>query len=457
MPKNPIKAIKRQDKKYPTNKKPRLITSVFSMQYIHFRLAFLFRLVYNFYRIKTQRKAKIMNKKKMMAFWIILAAFSAAASFAHPVTPTLIVERSLDSSMFGVALAAMQTSNFLFSPFWGKLCQYISTRRIMLICGIGYAAGQMIFGSATTEVMVVAGRMFAGVFTGGMFTAFSNYTINTTTDIPLRGKNLTTTMTIRNVCGAVGYFLGGMMGLISVEFAFICQVIVLAGTGILFFTMCEDDTQYKHKPTKKLSLGDANPFSAFMAASKFMTPMLVLVFVIVAIANIGQNSFEQCFNYYIKDQFNLGSEYNGSIKAILAISSLVINASLTLWMQKKTDTNITFLPLMAVQTIFLAIVLFADSLAVVIVCYILFFTLNAARMPVLQNLVAMRSTPENSNTMMGFYQSMQSLGGIFGSLFAGLIYDANPMYPFILAFAGFGVAVFIGIIYVVKYKAEKAK
>ena len=78
-------------------------------------------------------------------------------------------------------------------------------------------------------------------------------------------------------------------------------------------------------------------------------------------------------------------------------------------------------------------------------------------MPTLQNLVAMRSTPENSNTMMGFYQSMQSLGGIFGSLFAGLIYDANPMYPFILAFAGFGVAVFIGVIYVVKYKAEKAK
>ncbi|MBQ6934184.1 MAG: MFS transporter [Clostridia bacterium] len=396
-----------------------------------------------------------MNKKKMMAFWVILAAFSAAASFAHPVTPTLIVERKLDSSMFGVALAAMQTSNFLFSPFWGKLCNYIPTRRIMLICGIGYAAGQMIFGSATSEVMVVAGRMFAGVFTGGMFTAFSNYTINTTTDIPLRGKNLTFTMTIRNVCGAVGYFLGGIMGVVSVEFAFICQVIVLAGTGVLFFTMCEDDTPYKHKPERKLSVRDANPFSAFMAAGKFMTPMLLLLFAIVAIANIGQNSFEQCFNYYIKDQFNLGSMYNGTIKAVIAISSLVINATLTLWMQKKTDTNITFLPLMAMQMVFLGIVLFTDSLAVIMVCDVLFFTLNAARMPTLQNLVAMRSTPENSNTMMGLYQSMQSLGGIFGSLFAGLIYDANPMYPFILAFAAFGIAIFIGAIYAAKYKATK--
>ena len=44
----------------------------------------------------------------------------------------------------------------------------------MLICGIGYAVGQAIFGAAQTELQVVGGRMFAGIFTGGMFTCFSN-------------------------------------------------------------------------------------------------------------------------------------------------------------------------------------------------------------------------------------------------------------------------------------------
>ena len=39
---------------------------------------------------------------------------------------------------------------------------------------------------------------------------------------------------------------GGIMGVVSVEFAFICQIIVLAGTGVLFYILCEDDTQYKH-------------------------------------------------------------------------------------------------------------------------------------------------------------------------------------------------------------------
>ena len=87
-----------------------------------------------------------MKKNKLMAYFCVIVLFYLAANFAHPVTPTLIVERGLDSSMFGVALAAMMFVNFLFSPFWGKLCGYIPTKRIMLICGIGYAVGQGIFG-----------------------------------------------------------------------------------------------------------------------------------------------------------------------------------------------------------------------------------------------------------------------------------------------------------------------
>ncbi len=56
-----------------------------------------------------------MNKNKFLIFFLIAFMFNLAASFAHPVTPTLIVERQLDSSMFGVALAAMMTMYFLFS------------------------------------------------------------------------------------------------------------------------------------------------------------------------------------------------------------------------------------------------------------------------------------------------------------------------------------------------------
>ena len=77
--------------------------------------------------------SKFKLKGNLIVFFCIQACFSMAASFAHPVTPTLIIERHLDSSMFGVALATMMTVNFLFAPFWGKMCSYIPTKTIMLI------------------------------------------------------------------------------------------------------------------------------------------------------------------------------------------------------------------------------------------------------------------------------------------------------------------------------------
>ncbi|MBE6123637.1 MAG: MFS transporter [Erysipelotrichaceae bacterium] len=397
-----------------------------------------------------------MKKEKLLLFFMTAFCFNMAASFVHPVTPTLIVERSLDSSMFGVALAAMMTMNFLFSPFWGRLCAYVPTKRIMLICCVGYAAGQLLFGSAYTEAAVVGGRMFAGIFTGGVFTAMSNYVINLSgSDTGLRGRRLVVLTTIQNVGSACGYFVGGMLGLLSVWTAFIVQVICLVSSGIGYMLFCKDDTGNKPKPQKRLSVKDVNPFAAFLGARNFMTPLLAMVFMIVAISAIGQNSYEQCFNYYIKDQYGMSSAYNGMFKAGIACLTLALNSTVSMYLQKNTDINKTFLYILAVCTALICSVLIFRGQIVFIAVYIIYSSVMVLRLPLLQAMSAAQSTPETSNAVMGFYQSMNSLGGIFGALFAGLIYSRNPMYPFILAFIAFLVSTLIGIAYRKMYAGNR--
>ncbi len=396
----------------------------------------------------------MLKEKRMSFYYITLILFFLAANFAHPVTPTFIVERQLDNSMFGVALAAMMCANFAFAPFWGKLCSYIPTKLIMLICGVGYALGQLFFLLATSEIMLICGRMFAGIFIGGIITTFANYIINVTSDQTKRSEGLTALVTIQNVAGAGGYFIGGMLGVISVEVTFLVQIIGLALCGLLFFMICEDDSPYKQKPNKPLTIKEANPFAAFAAAKNFMTPMMALIFIIVAVTSIGQNSFDQCFNYYIKDQFDLSSAYNGIFKALIAVVTLIANSTICRWLQRHTDTNISFLPILLCCTVSLGTILLFDSLIPFVVVDVIFFAFNAMRLPLLQNMCAMRSNSENSNQVMGFYQAMTSLGGIFGALFAGLIYDLSPLLPFILAFAAFAIAAIISLIYVGRYKKE---
>ena len=395
-----------------------------------------------------------MSKKKFTVYLVGVILTSIAANLVHPVTPTLIVERGLDSSMFGVALAAMQVIYFLFAPFWGRLCDYIPTRTVILICCCGYAVGQLIFGSAQTEAQVVGGRMFAGIFCGGVFTAFLNYIVNTS-DPETRSAKIIAYSTANNVSNAVGYFVGGMLGLVSVEFAFGTQVVMLIGCGIFFRFLCIDDTPFKHKPEHPLTFKDANPFGVFISAKSFMTGTLLLLFITVAIGNLGQTAYEQVFNYYIKDQLGLSSAYNGIFKAIIAALTFLVNSTIVMKVIKKTDTNLSIIPVLVASIVPLALVFVVKDVVPFAICDIVFFVLAAVRMTMFQNIFAGKGTPETSNRVMGFFQSMTALGGIFGAFFAGIMYKTDPMSPFALALAAVTISAALALIYSARYKNGK--
>ena len=143
----------------------------------------------------------------------------------------------------------------------------------------------------------------------------------------------------------------------------------------------------------------------------------------------------------------MSSAYNGTFKGIIALVTLVLNSTVCIKLQQKTDINKTFLYILEACTALIGVILIWDSAYVFVAIYILYSSINVIRLPLLQSMVAMRGNAENSNSLMGFYQSMTALGGIFGALFAGLIYKMGKMLPFVLAFAAYALATGIGWIY----------
>lgn len=382
-------------------------------------------------------KESLMSKSEkganMKLFFVICSIFYVAASFAHPVTPSFIKEYGLNDYMFGVALSAMQTVNFLFSPFWGKITGYISSRRSMLIGGVGYAIGQLMFGFARTEIMVIVARGFAGIFTGAAFVSMMTYVVNVSPEEE-RGQNLTILATITSVGSAFGYLVGGLLGEISIMVPFLAQSALLFSSGILFFLVCKDDTT---EDIHSLTMGDiarqANPFAAFLASRNFMTVMFAVLFVVTTFQNLGYTAYEQCFNYFIKDQYGFTSAYNGLIKGVVGIVSLAANATICMWIVKKTNVKHSAIYILGCCTLSIVAVVMLDAIVPFFVMNVFFFAFNAISIPLLQNLVAEKAKGNESNLVMGFYNATKSLGGIFGSLFAGFIYSEGPKLAFVFA------------------------
>lgn len=395
------------------------------------------------------------DKKKAMLFFITVAVFNMAASFAHPVTPTIFKDLNLGSYMFGVALGSMMVVNFLFSPFWGKINSYISSRNSILISALGYALGQVFFGMARTEAAFIGARMFAGLFTGGAFVSMLTYIVNTTKDEKERGRNLTIYATLQAVCGAFGYFIGGFIGVKSPYIAVGAQVAILALCGIVFRMVCVDDRQIALKELNaKILIKEANPFKAFADSREFMTAVLAVLFAMCALQNLGATAFDQTFNYYIKDIFGFSSAYNGVLKGVMGLITLVANSTICIWMINKTNVKKSVIGVLMLCGITMVGVVAFESIIPFIIVNVVFFAFNGISVPLLQDLVAQKAKGKNSNLIMGFYNSMKSLGGIAGAMLSGFLYSANPKYPFAFGLAAFVLATMCAVVY---YKKDRAQ
>ena len=106
-------------------------------------------------------------KLRFSLFFFAMALFNLASNFVHPVTPTLIQDLNLPDYMFGLMLASTLLAMFLFSPFWGKINNMVSTRTILLICSLSYSAAQLCFAHASDQIFILIVRFLAGFFGGG--------------------------------------------------------------------------------------------------------------------------------------------------------------------------------------------------------------------------------------------------------------------------------------------------
>jgi len=395
-------------------------------------------------------------KLHFVLFFTAMIFFNLAANFAHPVTPTIIKDLRLPDYMFGLMLAAMQISNFLFSPFWGKINVFISSRRTLLICCAGYGVAQLGFALAQTQPLILLVRVLAGVFVGGCFVSFLTYIINMASPED-QAKFLTYSATIQAVFGAFGYLVGGVLGEFSIRGTFFLQALTLTASGVLFWFACEPDNQAVDAIPMKQILRQSNPMQAFLDGRHFMNLAFALLFALNILMNFANTGFDQVFNYYLKDQLGLTSSYNGIIKAAVGLVSFVSNMTLCMWIIRKTDVPRSMVGMALFCTLASVGTLLIPQMKAYIFCSVLVYAGYSVSLPLLQHMAARQADPAQKNLVMGFYNATKSLGSIVGSLMAGFLYSFHAKLPFLVVAVSYGAALLAAALYLLTAKRYTKK
>ena len=357
--------------------------------------------------------------------------------------------------MFGVAFASMAFMSFLFSPFWGRMCNHYSLGTLLLITCVGYSIGQLFFLIATNEVMIVFARCFSGIFAGGVGVIGLVYVVN---DSPPEQKNkyLALLSTFSAAFGAFGFLVGGLLGEISIPVAFIAQSVLVSLAGLLFFLQVrgQNRSAQENRLTVRELVKEANPFSSFLSIRPYLSASLSVLFIALLFAFIGQNAFEQSFNYYIKDQFNFSPAYNGALKALVGVVYLAANFTICMRILKKTKVKLpTALVLLSCSAMTVVMVLMR-TLAAFLLVNIGVFALNAVFQPLLQGLVSRKVTSKSSGIVMGFFSAVRFFAMILGALIAGFTYAIGPKMPFWISAAAFFISAAFAFVYCTMDKRE---
>ena len=277
-----------------------------------------------------------MKKVSIKILFLLVALYSLAANYAHPITPTFIKELGLHDYMFGLAFACMSLTNFLFSPFWGKLSEKYGSAKILSLSLLGYGIMQIIFGLSKSEFQICLARLFGGFFISGISVSQLVYIMKNSKQV---SKDLAIVATINMVISPFGFLIGGFLGDINLYGTFYIQGISLFLIGLLGLFIFGDSE------TKKVTFkkGDMNPFKAFISSRDIITGFVILFLIVAGISSFGSTCYEQCFNYYIKDVFGFPSSYNGILKAGVGFIALLANSTITLALLK-TNTFKTIIP-----------------------------------------------------------------------------------------------------------------
>jgi DHA1 family multidrug resistance protein-like MFS transporter len=391
-----------------------------------------------------------LRKASIIRLYVFFGMFSIFSNFAHPVTPTMFIEKGFGDYLFGMSFAAMSLCYFLGSLIWGTVGDRYGHIKVMAFTGPVYGLAQFLFGMTDTVFMTIVARLIAGFFSAGVYVCSLAYLVNLT-DKNNRGRHMSYYVAINSVGAAFGYFIGGVLGNVSIIAVFILQTSSIVLNGIVTY-MLVADSKNNTKFTTNTSL---NPFKAYNDIIGEMPKILITFLTVVLLTSIATTAYDNAFNYYLKDALGLPSSYNGIIKAIIGIVTLIVNFTVNIYIERHLDARKSLILVLFLCGVSSLAVPFIPALYPFFIGNIIFFMFNAIYLPIQQDIVTRDQDSSTSGIISGIFNSIRAVGMIFGSLFSGIIYEYGNTLPFITTAIVFLISAVISVVNLKQYKTER--
>lgn len=366
----------------------------------------------------------VEQRKKIIVLMINM--FIAIGSFGIiiPILPAYLESINQGGTAAGLMIALFAGAQLIFSPIAGKWADQYGRRKMIIYGLIGLTISMFVFYGFNSIWWLYVSRVIGGIGAALLIPAIFAYIADITT-VGQRAKGNSLISAAMSLGIVIGPGIGGFLADFGLKMPLLISALVslVAVLFSIFILKESNTTELKDLPTDDESMGRK------MARSVKMPYFIPLI--ITLVMSFGLMAYESVLGLFVDNQFGATPQEIAIMVTSTGIVSVIAQLFVVDRIVSRFGEVVVLNIFIGVTTIGFLLSLFASSYILFFGITLLIFLATSILRPVLNTLISKMAGNEQGFAM-GMNNAYMSIGNILGPTLAGLLYDVNIIYPFIM-------------------------
>ncbi|WP_078381199.1 MFS transporter [Sutcliffiella halmapala] len=365
------------------------------------------------------------QRKKMLILMINM--FIAVGSFGIiiPILPAYLASIGEGGMAAGLMIAIFAGAQLVMSPVAGKWADQYG-RRIMIILGLaGLTLSMFVFYAFDSIWMLYFSRVIGGVGAALLIPALFAYVADITT-MDQRAKGNSFISAAMSLGIVIGPGIGGFLADFGLKMPLLVSALVSLAATIFSIMVLKES---KEKDSKLAPEVNPDPMMKMLAQSVSKPYFIPLV--ITLVMSFGLMAYESVLGLFVDNQFGATPQEIAIMITATGIISVIVQLFVVDRIVRTLGEGKVLNIFIGVAALGFFLSLFASSYVFFFVITLIIFLATSILRPVINTLISKLAGNEQGFAM-GMNNAYMSIGNVLGPTLAGILYDVNISYPFVL-------------------------
>jgi DHA1 family multidrug resistance protein-like MFS transporter len=368
------------------------------------------------------------QRKKIIILMINM--FIAIASFGIiiPILPSYLTSINQGGMAAGLMIAIFAAAQFLFSPIAGKWADQYGRRKMIIYGLVGLTASMFVFYASDSIWVLYFSRIIGGIGAAMLVPAIFAYIADITThDQRAKGNSLVSAAMSLGI--VVGPGIGGFLADYDLKLPFLVSAFVSLVAVLFSVALLKEADTPLSEQTEAMLLAEQE--SMFRKIGRSVSMPYFIPLIITLVMSFGLLAYESVVGLYLDNQFQSTAKDIAFMITATGIVSVIVQLFIVDRLVRRFGETAILITFLSVAGAGFLLSLFAGNYAMFFAVSLIIFLASSILRPVLNTLISKMAEGE-VGFAMGMNNAYMSIGNVMGPLLAGMLYDINIVYPFIL-------------------------